>query len=65
MFLFVLVDNMHKYTNEISSENNIARAERNRYTFRHYFNEESTTSVCYIVVVYIPIVISLMLLHVD
>lgn len=54
--MFILVDNMHKYTNEVASENNIAaRAARNRYTFRHYFNEESTTSVCYTVVVVVVV----------
>jgi hypothetical protein len=44
---------MHKYTTEIISENNLARQNRNHYTLRHYFSEESSTSVCYFVVVVI------------
>lgn len=52
---------MHKYTIEIGSENHLSRVERNNYTLRHYFNEESTTSVGYVVIV----IIRLMLLHVD
>jgi hypothetical protein len=37
------VENMHKYTTEITTDN-ISRENRNHYTLRHYFSEESTTS---------------------
>jgi hypothetical protein len=47
--LFLLVENMHKYTTEITTDN-IQRQDRNRYTLRHYFSEESSGSVCYFVV---------------
>jgi len=56
---------MHKYTTEIISENNLARQDRNRYTLRHYFSDESSTSVCYFVVAILIFIIISMLLHVD
>jgi len=40
---------MHKYTTEITTDN-IQRHDRNRYTLRHYFSEDSSGSVCYFVV---------------
>lgn len=39
------VENMHKYTTEMTNENNLQRQDRNRYTLRHYFSEESSTTV--------------------
>lgn len=36
---------MHKYTTEMTNENNLQRQDRNRYTLRHYFSEESSTTV--------------------
>ncbi|CAF0817326.1 unnamed protein product [Rotaria sp. Silwood1] len=43
------VENMHKYTNEITIDNNSRRYQANRYTLRDYFSEESSTSAerCY------------------
>lgn len=42
---FSSVENMHKYTTEMTNENNLQRQDRNRYTLRHYFSEESSTTV--------------------
>jgi hypothetical protein len=44
---FFLVENMQKYTTDLMDGNNL-RADRNRYTLRHYFSEESSASVCYL-----------------
>ncbi|UJR28304.1 hypothetical protein I4U23_009549 [Adineta vaga] len=51
------VENMHKYTTEITMDN-LQRQERNRYTLRRYFNEEPSGAVCYCCCCYIT-------LHVD
>ncbi|CAF1320835.1 unnamed protein product [Adineta ricciae] len=42
------VENMHKYTSEITMDN-LQRQERNRYTLRRYFNEEPSGAAgrCY------------------
>jgi len=43
---------MHKYTTEVT-ENALSRQNRNRYTLRHYFSEESNSiTVCYILLLY-------------
>ncbi|CAF0809123.1 unnamed protein product [Rotaria sordida] len=43
------VENMHKYTNEITIENTSRRYQENRYSLRDYLGEESSTSAgrCY------------------
>lgn len=45
--LFLSVENMHKYTNEIVADNTSQRFNRNRYTLGDYFGEDNTTAVCY------------------
>jgi hypothetical protein len=45
--ILLLVENMQKYTTDLGSENRLAR-DRRQYTLRHYFDEESTASVCYL-----------------
>lgn len=36
---------MHKYANEITTDNTSNAYNRNRYTFRDYFGEDSATRV--------------------
>ena len=41
---------MHKYTIELTAENDQVVHERNRYTLRQFFNVESSASVCYLII---------------
>ncbi|CAF3449440.1 unnamed protein product [Rotaria socialis] len=43
------IENMHKYANEITTENNSTRLDTARYSFRDYFGEDSATTAgrCY------------------
>jgi len=45
--IFLSVDNMHKFTNELIGEPSIRRhSGRPRWTLRYYLSDESTSSVC-------------------
>ena len=48
--LLCSVDNMHKYTIELTAENDQVVHERNRYTLRQFFNVDSSASVCYLII---------------
>ena len=48
---------MHKYTIELTAENDQVVHERNRYTLRQFFNVESSASVCYLIIAAAAVVV--------